>query len=415
MRLTAATFGIGLGVFTAIAQSTEPALEPNHPAIRYASADLNDPVSRLNRRLIDGSASLKFDKTLGYLPALLEELKVPRESQVMVFSKTSLQSMMISPSNPRAILFNDSVAIAFVRGGPILELAANDPLQGTIFYTLGQSPQRKPVLAREAVCLGCHNTAATLGVPGVIAQTVFPKDTGTLVTGLIGEATDHRTPFAERWGGWYVTGKRGPIRHRGNSIVASVSGDEDPTPDFSAKPLQESFNTSGYVAPYSDIVALTLFDHQVRMMNLITRVGWKARIQSPTLRDEAREFVDYLLFVDEAPFEGPIEGTSGFAAQFTALGPFDARGRSLRQFDLQTRLMKYPCSYMIYSDAFGALSKEAKDTIYERLWEILSGNAKDKKYARLSAADRTAIIEILRGTLTDLPAYFEAAPSYRNK
>jgi len=113
------------------------------------------------------------------------------------------------------------------------------------------------------------------------------------------------------------------------------------------------------------------------------------------------------LFIDEAPFEGPIEGTSGFAAQFAELGPFDARGRSLRQFDLQTRLMKYPCSYMIYSDAFAALSKDAKDAIYERLWEILSGKAKDKKYARLSASDRTAIIEILRDTLKDLPAYFE--------
>ncbi len=67
---------------------------------------------------------------------------------------------------------------------------------------------------------------------------------------------------------------------------------------------------------------------------------------------------------------------------------------------------------MIYSDAFEALPSEAKDAIYERLWAVLSGNASDAVYGRLSAADRRAVIEILRDTKPDLPAYFrQLSPS----
>src|SRR5881409_3794947 len=187
-------------------QFAGPAPALNHPAIGYLSENLQDPVALLNRRLLDGSAELKFDKTFGYLPALLDALSVPRESQIMVFSKTSLQSMLIGPITPRAILFNDAVAVAFVRASPMLEVAAQDPRLGTIFYTLDQSLQTRPVLTRESVCLGCHNTPESVGVPGTVVQTVFPGDTGALVSGLIGAATDHRTPFEERWGGWYVTG-----------------------------------------------------------------------------------------------------------------------------------------------------------------------------------------------------------------
>ena len=62
---------------------------------------------------------------------------------------------------------------------------------------------------------------------------------------------------------------------------------------------------------------------------------------------------------------------------------------------------------MIYTDAFDALPDLAKDAVYARLWSVLSGQEPDTVYARLSRDDRQAIVEILRDTKTDLPAYFE--------
>jgi hypothetical protein len=158
------------------------------------------------------------------------------------------------------------------------------------------------------------------------------------------------------------------------------------------------------------------------MTNMLTRLGWEARVaeaagdtpssagQDPDVpervRAAARAAVDYMLFVDEAPLAGPVVGTSGFAQSFSSQGPHDAKGRSLRQLDLEKRLMRYPCSYMIYSPAFDALPAMAKRAVYERMWRILSGVEAGKKYTRLSAADRRAVVEILRDTKRDLPAYF---------
>jgi hypothetical protein len=169
------------------------------------------------------------------------------------------------------------------------------------------------------------------------------------------------------------------------------------------KTLKGKFETGAYLSPYSDIVALMVFDHQMHMMNLITRVGWDFRIASSLetgtgkrnetidkqLQDDVNEFVDYLLFMNEAPLKGKIEGVSGFAEKFAAEGPSDSKGRSLRQFDLEHRLMRYPCSYMIYSPAFDAMPADAKKAIYARMREALN---------RLPAADRQAIVEILHDT-----------------
>jgi hypothetical protein len=373
-----------------------------HAAIRYSSAPVQDSVAGLNEKLASGAASLSFDSSFGYLKSVLHALSIPIESQLMVFSKTSLQSILISPDNPRAIFFNDSVSVAWVRGSPLLELAAHDPTQGMIFYTLAQTPQPRPLFAADAsgVCLGCHQTSENLDVPGGVARSVFPGAAGAIVTGLSGSISDHRTPFELRWGGWYVTGKRGPIYHRGNATVSSVQEGTSEQPPMlrRSEPLPERFSTSTYLTPHSDIVALTMFDHQMRMMNLITRAGWEARTEATTFKKFINEFVDYLLFIDEAPMTAPLEGSSGFAATFTAQGPFDRRGRSLRQFDLTNRLMRYPCSYMIYSEAFAALPQKAKDAIYERMREVLSGEEKNQTYRRLSAMDRNAIREILEDT-----------------
>src|SRR6188768_3112372 len=87
----------------------------DHPAIQYSTAQVHDPVEELNQKLAGGAVKLSFEDTFGYLKSVLTALKVPIESQALVFSKTSLQSILISPDNPRAIFFNDSVTVAWVR------------------------------------------------------------------------------------------------------------------------------------------------------------------------------------------------------------------------------------------------------------------------------------------------------------
>ena len=129
----------------------------------------------------------------------------------------------------------------------------------------------------------------------------------------------------------------------------------------------------------------------------------------------AAEVVDYMLFVDEAPLPEPVAGRSGFAERMSAAGPRDRQGRSLYELDLTRRLMKYPCSYLVYSPAFDALPPLAKLPIYKRMWQVLSGEAREPRYRSLSRADRQAIVEILRDTKPDLPSTFPAVTEAANR
>jgi hypothetical protein len=339
---------------------------------------------------------------------------------MLVMSKTGVQGLHTSPQNPRAIFFNDSVTVGYIRGAPLLEFAVQDPQQGVIFYTVDQKPQPRVQFDRPASCLRCHVGFSTLHVPGMLARSVYIAPDGLPLSQFGSYDADDRTPFAKRWGGWYVTGTHGSMRHLGNATVAK--GD---TPDtiVSDRTLNrtaiEAFDAHGYVSPLSDIAALMVFEHQWYMMNLITRVGWEARIAaaenrldlgSAPMRDAVAELVDYALFIDEQPLSATLKGTSGFAQKFEARGPFDSRGRSLRQLDLDRRLLRYPCSYMIYSPAFRALPIEVRQAVYRRMWEILSGGDAAPRYARLSDADRRAVVEILRDTTPDWPGEFGASP-----
>jgi hypothetical protein len=223
--------------------------------------------------------------------------------------------------------------------------------------------------------------------------------------------TDHRSPFEIRWGGWFVTGTHTASRHMGNAVASDPT---DPaamiTPaTVRVTSLEGRFDMTGYLSPHSDIVALLVLEHQVQAFNLMTRAGWEARIGADAgrpLEQAAAELVDYLLFVDEAPLPGPIAGPTSFASAFSAQGPRDSRGRSLRELDLHRRLLKYPCSYLIYSAQFDALPAAAKAAVYARMWEVLSGRESAARYSVLTEADRRAILEILRETKRDLPTYF---------
>jgi hypothetical protein len=350
----------------------------------------------------------------------MEALQVPVASQSVVFSKTSLQQHYISPSNPRAIFFSDNVIVAFIRNAPLLEIAALDPHQGMIFYSLPQAEVEQPQIVRSDACLSCHEVRETLGVPGLIARSLAVGSNGQPLPQATPLESDHRSPFGQRWGGWFITGATGRTLHMGNT-VSGVGGSTRPSrPPQQLRSLEGKFDRDGYPSLYSDVAAVMTLNHQVRMINLMTRVGYETRIALDELRNnvqraepanrlisaDARELVDYLLFVDEAPLPEKFESTSGFREQFERDGPRDRRGRSLKQLDLESRLLRYPCSYMIYSPAFDGLPGATKDAIYARMWEVLSGKDRDRKYARLTPQLRDDIVGILLDTKPGLPTYF---------
>jgi len=394
------------------AQKIHPSFIRNHPAIGYATRPSSDPIAQLNGRLQRGEVSFEKQGPSGYLTSVLSALNVPIDSQVLVFSKTSFQAPRINPTNPRAIFFNDTVSVGWVRGGPVLEFVAQDPKQGSIFYTLSQSESGVPQFERNDTCVMCHASDATQNVPGLFVGSVFPSVDGTTMYGPA-YTTDHRSPFELRWGGWFVTGTHQASRHMGNATATDPSdlGAMVKPETVHVTNLDGRFDMTGYLSTYSDIVALLVLEHQAQMLNLITRVGWEARVgpeAERTFKSRVEELVDYLLFVDESPLPGPISGPTTFAKRFHESGPRDARGRSLRELDLTKRLLKYPCSYLIYSEPFDGLPVEAKSAVYQRLWNVLNGQVTDDRYRSLSAADRAAIVEILRDTKKDLPDYWVA-------
>ena len=374
------------------------------PAIRYFENTPEDRVARLARRIDRGEVKLAYrDDALGYLPSLLEHLGIRADSQALVFSKTSFQSTRISPANPRAIYFADDVAVGYVRGGEGIELAATDPKLGTVFYTFDNQK-----FTRRDVCLKCHQGPATSGVPGVFVGSVFPGPTGTPAReGAI--ITDHRTAFEDRWGGWYVNAKRGEQRDRANAVASSPSdpGVLDTGGAQNLTNLMGRFSPSGYLSAVSDIVALMTFEHQTQMINYMTRVGWEARIPRDKGTDrDVEAMVRYMTFADEVPLKEPMEGVSTFTKTFPERGPRDKKGRSLRDFDLQKRLFRYPLSYMIYSAQFDGLPDRVRERIYQRLYEGLTGKDRDSRLAGLPEGERQAVLEIVRDTKTALPGYW---------
>ena len=391
----------------------------DHPAIRYSAGDVTDPVYHLNQQINAGAVRLVFDPASGYLRSVLDALNVPVDSQALVFSQTSFQAPLINIRNPRAVFFSDTVAVGWVRGGAVLEVAAQDPRQGVIFYALEQRQTEKPQLVRNEQCLACHLSWDTLGVPGFFVTSVnpLPDDPNAYVNGFV---TTHGSPLEERWGGWWVTGNHGGARHMGNIPVMPADKGLSTlvNPRAVLRSVAGLFDVKGYPSSYSDVVAMMVLVHQTNMTNLITRLGWEARVAaaapssdaSARVREAARDAVDYMLFVDEASLSAPVVGSSGFAERFAAAGPRDTQGRSLREMDLRRRLFRYPCSYMVYTEAFDALPATAQEAVYARLWEVLSGRETQPRYRRLVAADRQAIVEILRDTKKNLPDYFRANP-----
>lgn len=387
----------------------QPVYRPSldDPAIGY-TGETRDAVSLLRGRLEKGQTQLEWSEKFGYLESVLKELHVPVSSQMLVFSKTSLQIAKISPEHPRALYFNDEVYIGFVRGG-LLELAAVDPAKGAVFYVMEQKKTAKPQLLRkDADCLQCHFTLNTMQTPGFLTRSVYATRGGEVIPEAGGFFTDQHSPLEQRWGGWFVTGTSGMQRHLGNEFASGGKNRINMEHGSNVTDLKGRVNTSPYPAPESDLTALMVLNHQVGMHNLITRMGYEARLGREELPRTIEASLRYMLFMNEAQLRDETKGTSSFRADFEALGPKDSQGRSLRQMDMKTRMFRYPCSFLIYSEAFDALPAAAKDPFLRRLWEILSGKDQSVSFSGLSAGNRQAILEILVDTKKGLPEYFRA-------
>lgn len=389
------------------------------PPIDYLTAEVNDPVAQLARRVSSGEIELEFDNQHGYLKSVLDALQVPVSSQTLVFSKTSLQLQRISPRRPRALYFSDDVYVGWCQRGDVLEFAATDPQQGAIFYSLRQNEVDKPRFVRDrGQCLTCHASSRTQNVPGYLVRSVYADAAGQPILGSGTYLTDHTSPFDERWGGWYVTGTHGAMRHMGNTTFTEEDergGDRERGANLQT--LTKVVNTEPYVTGHSDLVALMVLEHQTQMHNAIAAANYETRLamhqsyQMNELLDReeghisesadrrinavADQLLRYLLMCDEFQITDPVAGTSGFAEEFQKQGICDSQGRSLRHLDLKQRLFRYPCSYLIHNPAFDALPDEVRGRVLGRLAQILNGEELSGNFQHLSADHRREIHEIL--------------------
>ena len=393
-------------------QGSDHPLEYYLEPIKYSETQPNDPVAALQAKILSGEVSLGWDDKFGYLPAVLDAFKVPRASQMLVFSKSSLQRKNISPDNPRAIFFNDDVYIGYVPGAPLMEISAVDPLLGGTFYSLELEKVRKPKFVRSTECLSCHGGQRSLGVPGHILRSVPTDEAGELLTQEEVRDINHCTPIADRWAGWYVTGKSSAHRGNLNGEKDLATFKDDPLAKANASDLSAYFDQSKHLTTGSDIVAFMVLEHQAHMHNYIARLNIDARQMLAAyghvryMRSQVSAFLRYLLFTEEAPLLSPVSGDPAYVQAFTATSIRDSKGRSLRDFDLQTRMFKYPCSFLIYTQSFDAMAEPIKAVILQKLFDILTGKETDEQFAKIAAEDRLAVLEILRETKKNLPDYW---------
>jgi len=371
-----------------------------------------DPIAELQQKMDRGEVKLEYEPNQGYLRSLLKHLHISESSQTLVFSKSSFQMHLISPKTPRALYFNDDLYMGFVQDGPVLEFASMDPKAGPAFYTLSQEKDAAPKFERLTnECLACHMEHAPTGaVPRLLVLSVLPNPDGNAINAASLLTTD-QSPWKQRFGGWYVTGKHGAQMHAGNMIVRSTSSALSNIRDYmdrmdtssgaNVTDLSTRFDTKPYLTPNSDIVALMLLTHQTNLHNLMTLAADKLQHAGGTpevIREITEPLVRAMLFSNAMSFTEPVIGTSGFVEYFSAQGPRDSQGRSLREFDLKTRLMRYPVSYLIYSPQFDELPAAVREYVYRRIREILTGQDKSPIFAQIADSNRAAILEILQET-----------------
>ena len=394
--------------------------------IRYSTTKANDPVAAWQKRFEEKSLAFDHSSERAFLKSVLDELNVPVESQVLVYSKTSLQISHISPRRPRAIYFSDEAYVGWVQGGA-LEIISFDPKLGPIFYKLtvpDPKSTRPPRVVRSRDCLGCHGGSRTSNVPGMLVRSVRSDIRGfpLLATGTF--LTEPSSPIKERWGGWYVTGTNGGERHMGNLIFNEELDDRNNARvinDMGSEltDLTGVIDTKGYLQDTSDIVALMVMEHQIAAHNALTRAAFTTRkmlhrqqelarywnepnrsmseTTKRVIESQANQLLRVFLFKDEFQLESwGVEGSEEFQTAFLKQAKVDSAGRSLRDFNLLSRLFKHRLSYMIHSTSFKNLPKEIKSVFLQKLEEMLQAPKAHELSEHLSEKEAARIQHILR-------------------
>lgn len=413
-------------IATLCAQAFNDFLVPPHD---YNAIQGRDPMSRLLERAADGRFDFGEETGLPLLRRMLAELEIPESSQVLLFSKTSLQREYIEPANPRAIYFNENGYVTWMPGG-VIEALMFDPDAGGLFFIEELPEERKDPrfgIVRGRGCTGCHSGSATNFLPGPMARSSHVDATGKRIGSVAGHIRMHHgIPIENRWGGFYVTGADASLGHLGNAFARKEGGAT--VLDRPAEPLLQDlsayFDVSEYPHPEADGLALLLFDHQIEAHNLLMEVRYRWRlveherakfggkpssIASDGLERGMRRLVRYLLFADEAPLDGAgFRFSEGFRRDFARNRRADADGRSLKDLDLRTRLLSHRLSYMIYAQAFEEAPLEMRRAVYARLQEVLMGDKAPDGFAYFDSGEREAIAAILRATKDDLPPSWRA-------
>jgi hypothetical protein len=346
------------------------------------------------------------------------------ESQVLVFTKTSLQRRVVNPESPRALYFNEDVYLGWMPNGRI-EIASMDPKVGGVFYfqrPLDDSEQ--PIFHREESCLGCHAGSATNFLPGLLARSVFPDGNGRSLKNVkTFDRIGHQVPFDERWGGWLLSGEVGTARHMANALASVEDGKATLG---QAKQPSKFFNAELHLRPDSDVLAMLLHDHQISMHHWMMEAHYRVRqgLHDAKVKDTSRASLEaiesgeredleacvdrlmrYLLFADEAPMgEESWKDGGDYRKVFLADRRQTVDGRSLKDLKLRERIFKYRCSYMIYSKAFAALPLSLREEVYHRLYKVLTNDADG--FEHLGQEEREGILSILTETLPEAAAYW---------
>jgi 2-hydroxychromene-2-carboxylate isomerase len=434
-RAVIITFALAFALAFALTPLATAAEPYEREPINYWTTPLTDPVTRLKQNLESGDLQLDATTELSWLRGVLAALRVPESSQVLVFSKTSLQRSLISPSSPRALYFNDEVYVGWVPGGAI-ELTAMDPQVGAVFYLLhrppppdplaaAQTPPRHPSVIRDQECLSCHAGPMTGNIPGLMIRSVYPDAHGNPIFTAGTKLTGHHSPLEQRWGGWYVTGHHDPMRHLGNAIATETPQGANLNRDAGANltSLARHFDVSRYLLDQSDLVALMVLEHQINLHTLMTQAHYA--VDSALHRDEAmrRELpeastgdstrriitheatrlVKNMLFADETPLspEG-VSGSPTFVADFTKTAPRDHAGQSLKTLHLGSRLFKNRCSYLVYSPSFDALPTLLHQEIARLLHDALVRHDPLQLANHLRPEEKSRLVQILRETKPSL-------------
>ncbi len=427
LKFAVMTMVVVLAAITGVAQGTE---SYEQPPISYSATAPRDALVAVQQRLAAGQLKLTGSGR-EIVQSLLQELHIPVESQMLVFSKTSLQRQRIRPDHPRALFFSDTCYIGWVPSG-LVEVTTIDPQLGPIFYSFDPNADA-PKFVRDNECLSCHGGTFVRGIPGIFVRSVFTDEQGEPLLRFGSEVVDFRTPFTNRWAGWYVTGKHGSALHRGNVLAQEKNGElvVDLKRGANVTDLSAFFETRAYLTPRSDIIALLVYEHQLAMQNTLTRASLDCRrmlayqknlqqdLKEPVTEEltydsvkrvfegTAKDVVDDLLFKGEAQLPQGLEGSAAFQSAFQTGARRDRDGRSLKDFHLRGRLFQNRCSYLIYSDSFLALPDPLKRKIYDRLVRALHPTNPDPQYAYLGGEERARITSILQQTHSEFRQVLE--------